>query len=533
MRVAIDSYSNFLVVGIYSRPSNPRPLDLHGYLFRFSGRFNPIFETPPSGYQKRSKGLRLKLWLTRTSVLSIGPLLEVASRFGRTAILSRILVPTQFGTAVALSVVVATVGLVTDMAIDKFVMTRFDDHRALAAAHMVSLARGILLACAIVAVAPSVAAGFGVPQFSGSFALIAIVPLLQGLAHLQIKQIEGSYNYIPEMRAQLVSQVAAFVAVAVAAYLMRDNRAMAIGLIVQSGAYTIASHILARSSYSLWSGQTALLAVLAFGIPLTLNGIGLAIVSQFDRILIGYWFDVGTLGLYAVLMSMIGVPISLMDRVFGKMALSHLISKSRLALASGIGEDYAALVCVFSILSVAYSLFVAVTFDALVPIIFGPSFVVGPVVHVLVTARVFLLLQMVGAPSRLLIASNRTRELSILSFSSAFSLLIAFSLIHWWPSFEAILLGLLIGDIIRVPCFFIVASKGNRWGSSAFFGDLLISCWVVAAIVALLIWNPAFTWEARGTILCTGVLGIAAQLAYGLGKHQGLRRLFFREDKAI
>ena len=65
------------------------------------------------------------------------------------------------------------------------------------------------------------------------------------------------------------------------------------------------------------SCRTALSAVLDFGIPLTINGIGLAIVSQSDRILIGYWFDVRTLGLYAVLMSMIAVPISLMDRVFG------------------------------------------------------------------------------------------------------------------------------------------------------------------------------------------------------------------------
>jgi len=474
--------------------------------------------------------LGLKLWITRTSILSIAPLLEVASRFGRTAILSRFLAPTQFGTAVALSVVVASVGLVTDMAIDKFVMTRFDDHRALAAAHMVSLVRGALLACAIVVAAPSIAAGFGVPQFADSFALIAIVPFLQGLVHLEIKQCEGSYNYVPEMRAQLVGQIAGFFAVVVATYIMRDNRAMVAGLIAQFGVYAIASHMLARSSYSLWSGRAALLGVLAFGIPLTLNGIGLAIVSQFDRALIGYWFDVNTLGLYAVLLSMIGVPISLMDRVFGKMALSHLVSKSKIALkqASDVKEDYAAIVFIFSILSVAYSLFVAVTFDALVPVIFGPNFIVKPAVHVLATVRVFLLLQMVGAPSRLLIATNRTRELSILSFSSAFSLFIAFALIHWWPSFETVFLGLVIGDILRLPFFFVIASKGNEWGNLVFLGDLILSCFVLAVIVGLLTWNAELTWHAREAIACAGMVGIGVQLTYGLFRHQRLRGLFYR-----
>ena len=113
-------------------------------------------------------------------------------------------------------------------------------------------------------------------------------------------------------------------------------------------------------------------------------------------------------------------------------------------------------------------------------------------------------------------ASSRTRELSILSLSSAFSLLIAFALIHWWPSFEAVLLGLLIGDIIRLPFFFVIASKGTEWGNSVFLNDLFVSCLVLAVIVGLLVWNPELTWAARGAIFCTGMVGIAVQLTYGL-----------------
>ena len=139
---------------------------------------------------------------------------------GRTAVLSRLLAPTEFGTTVALSVLVATAGLVTDMAIDKFVMANFDDHRALSAAHMISLVRGVLLACVIVVIAPSIAASFGVPQFAGSFALVAVVPFISGFAHLGNKQVEGAYNYGPEMRTQLISQLTAFFAVVFACYMM-------------------------------------------------------------------------------------------------------------------------------------------------------------------------------------------------------------------------------------------------------------------------------------------------------------------------
>src|ERR1700735_3954036 len=99
-------------------------------------------------------------------MVSIGPIIDVALRFGRTAILARLLAPSELGTTVAFTVVVATAGLVTDMAYDKFLITRPGDSLALDAVQVLSLIRGALLACLLFVAAPSIANSFGVPQFA-------------------------------------------------------------------------------------------------------------------------------------------------------------------------------------------------------------------------------------------------------------------------------------------------------------------------------------------------------------------------------
>jgi O-antigen/teichoic acid export membrane protein len=468
--------------------------------------------------------MSLKLWLARGSILSIAPVIEFASRFGRTALLSRLLLPNEFGTVVAMSVVIGTVALVSDMAIYKFVMIKPNDERALAAGHILTLARGFLLAVGVFFSAPVIAGSFGVPQFTAGFAFLAFIPLIQSFSHLGVRQVEGNYDYTPETRASLACQLAAFAVVVPAAYILNDHRAIIVSLLTECIVYAIVSHMVARTPYRIVSDRKTIYALLSFGIPVMFNGVGLAMVSQLDRAFIGSWFDVSTLALYAVILSMTTVPISLIDRIFGKMALSYLVSKARDSFA----ESYLILVFVFSVVGTAYSLFMAISLDVLTPLIFGSHFAVTSTAHILMTLRVFFVLQAMGAPTGLLSVTSRNRELALLNFSGAIGLVIAFVLVHWWPSIEAVMLGLFISDILRFPFFFVVASRDSDW--RMIVKDLTSSCLVLAVIAGVLTLRPALTWEARGLVLCVGMSAIGIQLAFGLRRHSKLQTLFRRSD---
>ena len=234
---------------------------------------------------------RLKTWIARASIISVAAAIEFSSRFARTAILSRLLLPAEFGTAVAITVAIGTAELVTDVAFDKFVMVNSDEDSSLAAAHILSIIRGVLLALVFIVSGPSIAAFFGVPQFSASFALVALVPFVRSFSHLGIVQVQRSYDYAPGTCAQLFAQAAALVAAFAGAYVLRDHRAILVSYVMEALVYCAASHALARKPYQLRSNQVTLYAAISFGIPLLINGGALAILSQLDRMLIGHWLD--------------------------------------------------------------------------------------------------------------------------------------------------------------------------------------------------------------------------------------------------
>jgi O-antigen/teichoic acid export membrane protein len=467
--------------------------------------------------------VRLRVWIGRGSTISLAAAIEFVSRFARTAILSRLLTPSEFGTTVAMTVVIGTAGLISDVAIDKFVMVRSDEQRALAAVHMLSIIRGALIALALIVSASKVSQFFGVPQFSVSFALIAIVPFVRSFWHLDVVQVQRSHNYFPLMLTQLLAQVAALIATLPAVYILPDHRAILVVLVIESLVFCVASHLLARKPYRLQSDRAEFSAALSFGIPLLANGIGLALFSQLDRILIGHWFDVSTLATYAVILNMTIVPIALIHRVLGTLGLSYV--SSRMQGSSVLDDDYLALVFVWGSVAASYALFVAVTLDWLIPLVFGSHFSVSPLVHILIVMFSFSQVAK-GAPVTLLIATGRTATLSLFTLISGVGLIFAVILVHWWPRFEVVLLCIVIGDFLSYGLLFFTKAVWSGSRRSAVLIDTASSLGSLTIIVLLFWFKPELTFAARGIILSAGLLAIVVQIASGVPRHRALANLY-------
>jgi O-antigen/teichoic acid export membrane protein len=75
--------------------------------------------------------LRLRLWAGRIFLTAAGTRSELILRFVRTVILSRLLVPAEFGVAMAITLVIFASELVSDIGIDRFILNKpQDDDRA-------------------------------------------------------------------------------------------------------------------------------------------------------------------------------------------------------------------------------------------------------------------------------------------------------------------------------------------------------------------------------------------------------------------
>jgi O-antigen/teichoic acid export membrane protein len=182
------------------------------------------------------------------SLASTAPLVEFASRFGRTIILSRFLSPTEFGIASALAVLMGIAELSTDLALDRILILRSvgDDREALAAAHRLSVARGGILALVVLVAAPWVAAFLGAPDNDWGFRAVAGVILLRSCTHLEMKQAQRDFRYAPDAMAYIAAHTAVFLAVYPAARLLGDHRAMIVVMFVECGTYVAVSHVVAR-----------------------------------------------------------------------------------------------------------------------------------------------------------------------------------------------------------------------------------------------------------------------------------------------
>jgi O-antigen/teichoic acid export membrane protein len=467
----------------------------------------------------------LKTWIARGSLISLASAVEFSSRFIRTAILSRLLIPSEFGTSVAITVVMGTAALVTDIAIDKFVMVRSAEARALAAAHLLSIVRGGLLAFVLFVSAPYAAVFFGVPEASASFALVALIVFIRSFEHFRITQVQRNHDYAPKTIAHLFSHLMALGVAMPAAYILRDHRAIIVSLFAEAISYCLATHVLARVPYSIRPDRAEFYACASFGIPLLLNGIGLALYSQLDRLIVGHWFGVSTLATYAVILNMAVVPITLIHRTVGTMGLTYI--SSRMKNDAVVPDDCVALVFLWGVLATAYALFLAVTLDVLTPLIFGSHFSVSPLARMSILVMAFCQVAR-GAAISILLATERTKMLSFLSLSGGLGLALAVVLVNWWPQFEVILIGAAAGDLLSFVLSCIASTSRIRPRRLVIFKDVGCALCVLVAIVATLGLRPEPTLGARMTLLGIGFLAIVIQVIFGFRGDNTIKTLLFR-----
>jgi O-antigen/teichoic acid export membrane protein len=447
------------------------------------------------------------------SLASTAPLVEFASRFGRTIILSRFLSPTEFGVAAALTVLMGIAELSTDLALDRFLILRSsgDDREVLAAAHRLSVARGIVLAVVVLIAAPWAAAFLGAPDNDWSFRAVAGIILLRSCANLEMKQVQRDFRYAPDAMAYVAAHAAVFLAVYPAVRLLGDHRAMLVVMFVECGTYVVISHLVARQRYSLGPSSRAVLrAALAYGLPLSINGIGLAVMSQLDRALVSHWFGLEKLAFYTVILNLTIIPISAIYRVIGQLGMSFLARKTA-DRADTVGL-YAALAWAYAVAGALYAFFIAATLEILAPLIFGAAYGVGPLFHSLV-ALVAWTRVCRGAPTLIMLSAGNTGQLMLSNLSAGVWLLLAAAALPLLPSIETVLACVLAGDVLVLATLVWKTRRRVEGRRRRVIYDL---AWSFAAVGAacLAIWQPEGAFGKFG-LLALSLAMLTAQAAYG------------------
>jgi O-antigen/teichoic acid export membrane protein len=410
-------------------------------------------------------------------------LIEYGTPLFRMIVLSHGLSLPELGFASILTATYSSFEQFTDFAISRFLFSvKREDHvAALAGAHGLSILRGIVVCLLALAAAPFIARAMGLADHVFDFLILAPAILIRSFEHLAPRVAEREYKYGAQFKAALAANLAAFIGLTITVVLYSSHIALIVSIYLQNTVYVIATHILAEESYvrsffSKWFKQA-----IGFGLPLMVNGIGLALSFQGDRFIVGYLVDLSELGVYSVAILATTFPASLLSRFTGTVLLAalynaHQDNPEQHSLRLRFAGHFLPLVNAAVQIGLLYFLNFACT------TVFGKNFSFpDTTVWLLIIGAFFRLSR--GEPFvGMLLHLGKTRQLAIGNFASISSLPFAFALGSIYHSIDAMLVGRLLGEIVGYA----------------------VTLWVSRASFA-----PALKDHAISMLISLGVMGLA------------------------
>jgi O-antigen/teichoic acid export membrane protein len=261
------------------------------------------------------------------------PILAEAAALGRSIAFAWAIGPDELGRAMMLALTVRLVEMASDLGADRLMLQARDGNSAALQAELQGafVLRGLLGALVLLALAPVLAVLFADGPAASSYALLALVPLLRGLAHLDFRRAERGFRYGPMAVVEGGATLAMAAAILPAAAMLGDHRAMAWVLIAHAAALVGLSHAVSLRRYRLRVSIPSLSRVWRFGAPLMLNALLMFVTFYADRLIVASAYDWATLALYGVVLQLALLPAQVVGRAAGSLVLPRL----RAALAQG------------------------------------------------------------------------------------------------------------------------------------------------------------------------------------------------------
>lgn len=332
--------------------------------------------------------------------------------FARNAILGHTLSPHDFGVAASITLLLQTVETLSDLGHDRLIVQAQDGDSAkfLATTHTVSVVRGVLLALVLYALAPLAARFFAVAEAGPAFALVALVPLIKGLIHLDCRRAQRHLDNRPQMLVETVPQAIALAMTVPVLARFPGFEAVVVLAIIQACAGTIVARYLASSPYRLGFDADIARRLVVFGWPILLSALPLAAVYQGDRAIIGRLAGMEPLAAYSAAFMMTMVPGLLAARVGHSLMLP--IFSSTLRDGRKISSRFALLAEATTLLAALYLALFIVAGGQLLPLAFGSAYS-GYDSLIAVLAGMWALRMVQAVPGMALMAAGQTKPFLI------------------------------------------------------------------------------------------------------------------------
>lgn len=363
-------------------------------------------------------------------ILGSSQVASAALRFVRVVIIARVLSPEDFGVAATFWITTGVLMAITEMGIEKIIIQddKGDDVHFGSVAQLLLIARGILLAVVILVFAHDIATFFDVPEATGEFRLLALLPLMVGLQHRDLIRKQRVMDFKPLVLHSVMPEfLITLLAFPVAVY-FQDYRAFVYLSIVSGIVRVIISHRMADHSFSIAWDKSVVIKSLRFGWPLMINGILMLLTLQGDKFVISQFYSKEELGLFVIAFGFATMVPNSLGRVTAQIALPYLspLKDNRDRLTANLGYFNRILL----LISIAAIVVIFFHGELITRIIYGERYLDATVLIKILTLVYFIRLMrqvpntlaIVHADTWMIMVSNIVRQLAlVLALTLAFS----------------------------------------------------------------------------------------------------------------
>lgn len=187
-----------------------------------------------------------------TFFLGAGRMMDRVLQLLRNIIVARLVSPEDFGIAALFVMTISFLEMFSNLAVDTLLIQspHGEKSRFQQTSQLMTAVRGLGIALMLLLFAGPVARLFDIPAATWAFRLLAVVPLIRGLAHQDMSRFQRQLNFKPVLVTDISSQlISASLAWPLAAWL-GDYSAILYLILVQTLARTLISHIVAEDRKS-------------------------------------------------------------------------------------------------------------------------------------------------------------------------------------------------------------------------------------------------------------------------------------------
>ncbi len=309
----------------------------------------------------------------------------VTSMLIRNIIFARFLSASDFAVTLTFGLVLSLFEYISNFGHENFLQRSQEGglSRLQATMHSTMIVRGVLVSIGMILIAPFVPIFLDIKDVDFNYAWLAIVPFLNGFAHLDHQRLHRQHNYMITARITLIADVSSILVALTCILIWENYWAFYVSFVFRHSVSTALSHLFAQRKYSLALDRQHFTSLIKFGAPLLVVGLLKFISIEFDKAIVARSTGLEIFAVYV---------LTLMLLVNGTNIITLALSKIFIRRISTSGKDLTKVIidnglihCFFLLPLLALLCGIG---ENLIQLIFGNQYITVPFLIIIVGAVV-------------------------------------------------------------------------------------------------------------------------------------------------